>query len=79
MSDNDSGLGAKEALTLVVLGAAAGALATYLVNAIKSEQPAGVLAGPEGESAREWIKRAAVRLQESRDKIVDAVEKSRPS
>jgi hypothetical protein len=79
LRNDDPGLSGKEALTLVVLGAAAGALATYLVNTIKSEQPAGLSAGPEIESARDWIKRAATRLQESRDRIVDAVEKTRPS
>ncbi|HEY3330296.1 MAG TPA: hypothetical protein VGK19_09775 [Capsulimonadaceae bacterium] len=68
----------KEALALIVLGAAAGALATYLVQTIKSEQPAAVN-GTAGASVGEWFRDAANKLQAGRDKIVEAIEKSQSS
>lgn len=77
MSDSN-GSNAKEALALVVLGAAAGALATYLIQTVKSEQPVGA-GGVTGDSVSDWIRDAAVKLQAGRDKIVEAIEKSRPA
>ncbi|MDR3710734.1 MAG: hypothetical protein P4L33_20740 [Capsulimonadaceae bacterium] len=74
-SSNGNGNEGGGAFTILALGVIAGALAAYLVQLVRAEQ-APIAGNPAGEaSGPDLLRRAAQKLRENRDKIVDAVER----
>ena len=76
---DSSGVGfdGRDAVALLALGAVAGALATYLVQSIQSELPAGSDPASGVVSGGDWLRKAAQRLQENCDRLVESIEKGR--
>lgn len=69
----------KDALTLLVLGAVAGALTTVLVRTLREAPPAEPLEPGAPPSGGDLLRSAARKLQESRDRLVEAIDKTRGS
>jgi len=68
------GFRGRERLRLLAIGAVAGAMAMYVAQALRDGQSsAGALAGGD------LIRKAAQKLQECCDSLVESIDKSRPS
>jgi hypothetical protein len=68
----DRGVGAGGALALVVLGVAAGAVATLLIASANKEKIS--LGNLSDANPREWLAKTAKALQRGRDRLISAVE-----
>ena len=72
---NDRRFGIREALTLVVLGVAAGVLATLIVRDAQGQPGIGVGAMGGAQTLQDWLTRTTKKLREGRDKLIADVDK----